>query len=115
MVYKTRHELIEKIDVDDIAALVFAVTKQKLSRGLYSAPVNEAAWNLVKAFRAGAVYEDSDWSVDKKADDAITTFLEALWENMAGGPYNNAVYWYVAMVVYEMSCAGDAESPNRRP
>ena len=53
MSYKTRYELVDRIYEDATAALVAAVAKQKLFRGLYSEPIKEAAWNLAKAFKAG--------------------------------------------------------------
>ena len=90
MTYQTRYELVDTIYKHAIAALVVAVAGQKLSRGPYSLPIKEAAWNLVKAFKAAeAVYKDCYWLVDKKADDAITALVEALvGQNVARGPYS---------------------------
>ena len=102
MSYKTRYELVDTIYEHAIAALVAAVVGQKLSREPYSEPIKEAAWNLVTAFKAGAVFKDNYlWLVDKKADDAITALVEALvGENVAPGPYSDDVYWAVAKFVY---------------
>jgi hypothetical protein len=101
MPYKSRYELVETIYKHAVAALVVAVAGQKVPREPYSQPIKDAAWNLVKAFKAGAVYEDFDWLVDKNADDAITALVEALvGENVARGPYSDDVYWAVAKFVY---------------
>ena len=59
MTYQTRYELVDTIYKHAIAALVAAVVGQKLSREPYSEPIKDAARNLVKAFKAGAVYKDN--------------------------------------------------------
>jgi hypothetical protein len=78
MPYQTRYELVETIYKHAIASLVVAVAGQKVPREPYSQPIKDAAENLVEAFKAGAIYEDFDWRVDKNADDAITALVEAL-------------------------------------
>ena len=101
MPYQTRYELVETIYKHAIASLVVAVAGQKVPREPYSRPIKDAAENLVEAFKAGAVYEDFDWRVDKNADDAITALVEALvGENVARGPYSDDVYDAVAKFVY---------------
>jgi hypothetical protein len=112
MSYKTRYELVDRIYEGATAALVAAVAKQKLFRGLYSEPIKEAAWNLAKAFKAGAVFEDNYlWVVDKKADDAITALVDALvGENAAVGPYSDDVYWAVAKFVYAYRASQEMEN-----
>ena len=102
MSYKTRYELVDTIYEHATAALVGAVAGQKLSREPYSEPIKDAAWNLVNAFKAGAVFKDNYlWVVAKNADDAITALVEALvGKNVARGPYSDDIYWAVAKFVY---------------
>ena len=101
MSYRTRYEVVDTIYRHAIARLVVAIAGQKVPREPYSRPINDAGYNLVKAFEAGAVYKPYQWLVDKKADDAITSLVEALiGENVAGGPYSDDVYWAAAKFVY---------------
>ena len=93
MHYKTRYELVDTVYKDAIVALVGAVAGQKLPREPYSETIKDAAWNLVEAFTAGAVFKTSNWIVDENADDAITALIDTLvGENVVRGPYSDDVY-----------------------
>jgi hypothetical protein len=90
MVFKTRYELADKLESHAVERLLVAVTGQKPSRGLYSEPIKKAAYDLEEGFTAGADYDQFDWIVDKRADDAIKTFVEALvGGDVADGPYSD--------------------------
>jgi hypothetical protein len=90
----TKYELVDKIYKYAVAELVVAVVGRNVPRAPYSAPIKEAAWNLVEAFQAGqAVDKEDHWLVEKNLDDAITGLVGAIVsQDVPCGPYSGHVY-----------------------
>jgi hypothetical protein len=90
----TKFELVDKIYRNALAALVFAVARQKVCHEPFSEHVKEAARNFMEAYESGqAVYKDNQWLVDRTFDEAITALVDAaVGQNVPSGPYSEHVY-----------------------